>query len=141
MSAYNMLSSGVGSRSRSRTGSRSRATKNTTRDNYVLEDLLSQQKKDSIKDIGTALSLIDDKKIRINKLIKELDKINEENEKLTEENKILIKDCEKQTKDHEILKLLFSDFKIAVMEGILHANTQLEQVLDVSFKRAVNIVK
>ncbi len=137
-------------------------SKNTTRKNYVLEDLLNEQKKYSITEIGTALSIIDDKKKRINKLIKELKKITEENEKLTkdyeiltkdcekltEENKILIKDCEKQTKDHEILKkdyselkLLFHDFKIAVMEGILHAHTQLEQVLDVSFKKAVNIVK
>ena len=75
------------------------------------------------------------------KLTKDYEILTKDYEKLTEENKILIKDCEKQTKDHEILKLLFSDFKIAVMEGILHANTQLEQVLDVSFKRAVNIVK
>ena len=83
MSAYNMLSSRPGSRSRSRsrsrTGSRSRHTKNTTRKkNYVLEDLLSEQKKGSIKEIGTALSLIDDKKIRINNLIEELKKNNEE---------------------------------------------------------------
>ena len=103
MSAYNMLSSRSRSRSRSRTGSRSRTTKNTTRKNYVLEDLLSEQKKGSIKEIGTALSLIDDKKIRINKLIEELKKINEENEKLTEENEKLIKT--NKDLNNKILKL------------------------------------